>query len=140
MKKLLSILSLVALVGLGFTQLSYAEDMAATAAEVTTEAAEATVDAVAEAAVAVDAAIAPTEAEAVPSEAAAAPAPVPNKGDTAWMVVATVLVTMMAIPGLGLFYGGLVRQKNMLSVLMQTFAIFSLPTILISSFTSSSFA
>jgi ammonium transporter, Amt family len=123
MKKLLSILSLVALVGLGFTQLSYAEDMATTTAEVTTEAAEATVDAVAEAAVAVDAAIAPTEA-------AAAPAPVPNKGDTAWMLVATALVTLMTIPGLALFYGGLVRQKNMLSVLMQTFVIFSLMGVL----------
>lgn len=131
MKKLLSILSLVALVGLGFTQLSYAEDMATTAAEATTEAAEATVDAVAEAAVAVDAAVAEVvPAEAAPAEAAVAPAPVPNKGDTAWMIVATVLVTMMAIPGLGLFYGGLVRQKNMLSVLMQTFAIFSLLGIL----------
>ena len=130
MKKLLSILSLVALVGLGFTQVSYAEDMA-TAAEVTTEAAEATVDAVAEAAVAVDAAVAevvPTEA--APAEAAAAPAPVPNKGDTAWMLVATALVTLMTIPGLALFYGGLVRQKNMLSVLMQTFVIFSLMGVL----------
>ncbi len=128
MKKLLSILSLVALVGLGFTQLSYAEDMATTAAEATTEAATATVDAVAEAAVAVDAAIAPTEA--APVEAAAAPAPVPNKGDTAWMLVATALVTLMTIPGLALFYGGLVRQKNMLSVLMQTFVIFSLMGVL----------
>jgi ammonium transporter, Amt family len=128
MKKLLSILSLVVLVGLGFTQLSYAEDVAATAAEVTTDAATATVDAVAEAAVAVDTAIAP--AEAAPTEEAAAPAPVPNKGDTAWMLVATALVTLMTIPGLALFYGGLVRQKNMLSVLMQTFVIFSLMGVL----------
>ena len=131
MKKLLSILSLVALVGLGFTQLSYAEDMATTAAEATTEAAAATVDAVAEAAVAVDAAVAEVApAEAAPAEAAAAPAPVPNKGDTAWMLVATALVTLMTIPGLALFYGGLVRQKNMLSVLMQTFVIFSLMGVL----------
>ena len=44
----------------------------------------------------------------------------PNKGDTAWMTVATLLVILMTIPGLALFYGGLVRSKNMLSVLMQT--------------------
>ena len=69
-------------------------------------------------------------AEAAPAEAAAAPAPVPNKGDTAWMLVATALVTLMTIPGLALFYGGLVRQKNMLSVLMQTFVIFSLMGVL----------
>ena len=135
MKKLLSILSLVALASLGFTQLSHAEDMATTAAEAatsaTTEAAEATVDAVAEAAVAVDAAVAEmAPVEAAPAEVAAAPAPVPNKGDTAWMLVATALVTLMTIPGLALFYGGLVRQKNMLSVLMQTFVIFSLMGVL----------
>ena len=52
-----------------------------------------------------------------------APAPVPNKGDTAWMLIATVLVLLMTVPGLALFYGGLVRTKNMLSVLMQVFAI-----------------
>ncbi|MFL4975720.1 MAG: ammonium transporter [Microvirga sp.] len=55
--------------------------------------------------------------------AAAPPAPVPNKGDTAWMLVATCLVLMMSIPGLALFYGGLVRTKNMLSLLTQVFAI-----------------
>ena len=54
------------------------------------------------------------------------PRPVPNKGDTAWMIVATALVILMTIPGLALFYGGLVRSKNMLSVLMQVFVIFSL--------------
>lgn len=51
--------------------------------------------------------------------AAAPPPPVPNKGDTAWMMVSTVLVLFMIVPGLALFYGGLVRAKNMLSVLMQ---------------------
>lgn len=56
--------------------------------------------------------------------------PVPNKGDTAWMIVATMLVTLMTIPGLALFYGGLVRTKNMLSVLMQVFTIFSLCVVL----------
>ncbi len=58
------------------------------------------------------------------------PAPTPNKGDTAWMLVATLLVTMMAIPGLALFYGGLVRAKNMLSVLLQVFMIFSVIIVL----------
>jgi len=57
-------------------------------------------------------------------------APVPNKGDTAWMIVATLLVLMMSIPGLALFYGGLVRSKNMLSVLSQVFMIVSLVSIL----------
>lgn len=54
----------------------------------------------------------------------------PNKGDTAWMIVATLLVTLMTIPGLALFYGGLVRSKNMLSVLMQVFTVFSLCMVL----------
>jgi ammonium transporter, Amt family len=49
--------------------------------------------------------------------------PVPNKGDTAWMLMASALVLLMTIPGLALFYGGLVRTKNMLSMLMQVFAI-----------------
>ena len=53
--------------------------------------------------------------------AAAAAAPVPNKGDTAWLLISTALVLMMSIPGLALFYGGLVRAKNMLSVLTQVF-------------------
>jgi len=69
-------------------------------------------------------------AEAAPAEAAAAPAPVPNKGDTSWMLVATLLVIMMSIPGLALFYGGLVRSKNMLSILMQVFSIFALIVVL----------
>ncbi len=62
--------------------------------------------------------------------AAAAAAPVPNKGDTAWMLVATLLVIMMSIPGLALFYGGLVRSKNMLSILMQVFSIFAMIIVL----------
>lgn len=56
--------------------------------------------------------------------------PAPNKGDTAWMLVSTVLVTLMVIPGLALFYGGMVRAKNMLSVLMQVFVIFALMSVL----------
>ena len=50
---------------------------------------------------------------------ATAAAAVPDKGDTAFMFLSTILVLFMAVPGLGLFYGGLVRSKNMLSVLMQ---------------------
>ena len=62
--------------------------------------------------------------------AAAPPVPVPNKADTAWMMVSTLLVIMMAVPGLALFYGGLVRSKNMLSVLMQVMVGFSLLVVL----------
>ncbi len=62
--------------------------------------------------------------------ATVAAAPVPDKGDTAWMIVSTLLVTLMTIPGLALFYGGLVRSKNMLSVLMQVFTVFSLCVVL----------
>jgi Amt family ammonium transporter len=56
--------------------------------------------------------------------------PVPNKGDTAWMLTCTALVLLMSVPALALFYGGLVRSKNMLSVLMQVFVGFSLITVL----------
>lgn len=91
------------------------------------------------AASAVAAADAPKAPAAVPAAAPAAtvattvapaPTPAPNKGDIAWMTVATLLVILMAIPGLALFYGGLVRSKNMLSVLMQVFAIFALINVL----------
>jgi len=61
---------------------------------------------------------------------AAPPTPTPNKGDTAWMIVATAFVLMMSVPGLALFYGGLVRTKNMLSVLTQVFAIVCLVGLL----------
>jgi ammonium transporter, Amt family len=75
------------------------------------------------------AAVAAPAAEAAAPAAAAAP-PVPNKGDTAFMTVATALVILMTIPGLALFYGGLVRSKNMLSVLMQVFMVFALISVL----------
>ncbi len=75
-------------------------------------------------------AAAPAAAPAAGASAAAAPAPVPNKGDVSWMIVATLLVIMMAVPGLALFYGGLVRSKNMLSVLMQVFVTFSMVVVL----------
>src|SRR5687768_4977294 len=67
---------------------------------------------------------------AAPAAASATPAPTPNKGDVAWMLVSTVLVIMMSIPALALFYGGMVRAKNMLSVLMQVFVTFSLIVVL----------
>ncbi|WP_207303020.1 ammonium transporter [Paracoccus sediminis] len=57
-------------------------------------------------------------------------APVPDKGDTTWMLISAILVMMMTLPGLALFYGGLVRAKNMLSVLMQVLTVFSLMVIL----------
>lgn len=120
MKKFLSIIALAGALGFGvfgINSLSYAED----AAPAATEAAPA----------AAPEAAAPAATEAAPASAAAAtPAPTPNKGDTAWMLLATVLVIMMSIPGLALFYGGLVRSKNMLSILMQVFAIFSMIIVL----------
>jgi Amt family ammonium transporter len=66
---------------------------------------------------------------AAPAWAAAA-APVPNKGDTAWMMVSTVLVLAMILPGLALFYGGLVRTKNMLSVMTQIGAVAALAMLI----------
>jgi Amt family ammonium transporter len=106
MKKLFALFALLAML-CGLTSAAYAEDAAPAAA-----------------------ATAPAAA-AVPAAApAAAPAPVPNKGDTSWMLIATALVIMMSIPGLALFYGGLVRSKNMLSMLMQVFSIFALITVL----------
>ena len=99
--------------------LSLAQAPAAEPAAVTAPAAEAA-----------PAAAAAAPAAAAPAAAAEAPAPVPNKGDTAWMMVATILVILMVLPGLALFYGGLVRSKNMLSVLMQVMVTFSLITVL----------
>ena len=72
------------------------------------------------------AAVAASVIGAVPAHAAATV----NKGDTAWMLLATILVILMTIPGLALFYGGLVRSKNVLSVLMQVFVCFSLISLL----------
>ncbi len=130
MKNFIATLAL-GLAVLGFSSAAFAQDVAAAAS------APAVAEAVVEAASAV-AAPAPVEAVAAPAveaaaaaaQAAPAAAPVPNKGDTSWMMVATVLVIMMSIPGLALFYGGLVRSKNMLSVLMQVFVTFSLIIVL----------
>lgn len=77
--------------------------------------------------------IAPATAQVITEIAtapAATPAPTINKGDTAWVMISTVLVILMIIPGLALFYGGMVRSKNMLSVLMQVFVIFAMTAIL----------
>ncbi|CAG9175323.1 ammonium transporter [Cupriavidus respiraculi] len=72
-----------------------------------------------------------TAPAAAPAAAApAAEAPTPNKGDVAWLLVCTAFVILMTLPGLALFYGGLVRSKNMLSVLMQCLVIFSLVSLL----------
>ena len=123
MKKFIATLALG--LGLVFSHgVSLAEDgPAKPAAEAAAPAAEKT-EAAAPAA-------APAPTAAAQAEApAAAPALVPNKGDTAWMTIATVLVILMTIPGLALFYGGLVRSKNMLSVLMQVFVVSSLIYVL----------
>jgi Amt family ammonium transporter len=110
MKKLITLLALgIALLGLG--GVAVAQDAAASAPTAAASAA------------------APAASEAAPA-ASAAPAAVPNKGDVSWMLVSTALVIMMSIPGLALFYGGLVRSKNMLSVLMQVFVTFSMITVL----------
>jgi Amt family ammonium transporter len=117
MKKIITILAL-GLAALSFGGAVHAQSPAASA-----PAAEAT-------AAAAPSASAAASAPEAASAASAASAPVPNKGDVSWMLVSTLLVIMMAIPGLALFYGGLVRSKNMLSVLMQVFVTFSLITVL----------
>jgi len=110
MKRLLSVFALFGILSFGAPVL----------AQETAAAAPAVVEAVA--------AVAEVAAAAV--EPAAAAAPVPNKGDNAWIMVCAALVILMSIPGLALFYGGLVRSKNMLSVLMQVFTVFSLISVL----------
>jgi ammonium transporter, Amt family len=118
MKKLIATLAL-GLAALGFAGHAMAEDAAS--APAAAAASEAAAPAAAPAA----------EAAAAPAEAAsAAPTPVANKGDVSWMIVATAFVIMMSIPGLALFYGGLVRSKNMLSVLMQVMVTFSMIVVL----------
>ena len=72
-------------------------------------------------------AVAPASAQAAPEAPAA---PQLDSGDTAWMMTSTLLVILMVIPGLALFYGGLARSKNMLSVLVQVFVVFALTTVL----------
>jgi ammonium transporter, Amt family len=121
MKKLLTSLALgwALVMGSGFAVAQTATTAAPVAAASEAKPAEA-------APAAAPAAAAPAAAASAP----AAPALVPNKGDTAWMTVATALVIFMTIPGLALFYGGLVRSKNMLSVLMQVFVVSALIYVL----------
>ncbi|WP_137925946.1 ammonium transporter [Cupriavidus sp. 2SB] len=117
--------------GLGLSTHAVAQDKPA--AEASAPAAAAAAPAAAAAAAAPAAPAAPAAAPAAPAAEAApaaAPAPVPNKGDTAWLLVATAFVILMTLPGLALFYGGLVRSKNMLSVLMQCLVIFSVVALL----------
>jgi Amt family ammonium transporter len=121
MRKLIATLAL-GLAALGFASASLAQD-AASAPAMASPAASAPADTAA-------AAPAPAAASAPDAGASAAAAPVANKGDTAWMIVATAFVIMMSIPGLALFYGGLVRSKNMLSVLMQVMVTFSMIVVL----------
>ncbi len=127
MKKFL--LSLCLGLGLTFGGVAAMAQSDAAPAAVTAPAADAAAAPVAEAPAA-----APAEAVAAEAPAVEAPAaPVPetmDKGDVAWMMVSTRLVIMMAVPGLALFYGGLVRSKNMLSVLMQVMVVFSLISVL----------
>ena len=121
MKKLLVSIAL----GLGLlTAGSFA--LAQTAAPAAAAASETKAAAPADAAAPAAAVAAP----AAPAADASAPVAVPNKGDTAWMMVSTLLVILMTVPGLALFYGGLVRSKNMLSVLMQVMVTFSLIVVL----------
>ena len=117
MKRLLATLSLLGVLGMGmaFGGSAWAQDTAAEPA----------------AAVATEAAAPAAAAEAAPTEAVpAAPAATLSKSDNAWILVSAALVILMSIPGLALFYGGLVRSKNMLSVLMQVFVTFSLISVL----------
>ena len=87
-------------------------------------------DAAASAPAAAEAASAVAQVAEAASAAVAASAPVFDKGDTAWMMLSTLLVILMTVPGLALFYGGLVRAKNMLSILMQVMVTFSLIVVL----------
>ncbi|WP_153146956.1 ammonium transporter [Dechloromonas sp. H13] len=115
MKRVFALLALVGAVAFGAP--AWAEEKAAPAAPAATAPAAAA------------AAAAPAAADAA-APAEAAPALVPNKGDNAWVMMSAALVILMSIPGLALFYGGLVRSKNMLSVLMQVFVVFSMITVL----------
>ena len=119
MKRLLLSLTL----GLGLALGSVAVMAQATPAPVTEAATSPDATATAAPAVAV-------AAPAATTAAASEPAPTVDKGDVAWMMVSTILVILMVVPGLALFYGGLVRSKNMLSVLMQVMVVFSLISVL----------
>jgi ammonium transporter, Amt family len=106
MKKLCAFLAVV--LSLAFAGVTLAQDKSAAAPDKPAAAAEA----------------------AKPAAAPEAKKPEPNKGDIAWMLTCTALVLMMSVPALALFYGGMVRSKNALSMLMQVFVVFSLVTVL----------
>jgi Amt family ammonium transporter len=127
MKRLLSLIAFTAALAWSGSALAQAEKPAAAPV------ADAKVAASADAKVADSAKPAEAPAAAAPAAgatAAPAAAPTPNKGDVAWMLTSTALVLLMSIPALALFYGGLVRSKNILSMLMQVFVVFSLITVL----------
>ncbi|WP_256734868.1 ammonium transporter [Variovorax sp. dw_954] len=130
MKKFL--LSLALGVGLLTASVSGFAQSPAPAAEAKAPAAAAAPAATPAAPAAAAPAAAAPAAAAPAADAAAAPAAAPsfNKGDTAWMMVSTLLVIMMTVPGLALFYGGLVRSKNMLSILMQVMVTFSMIVVI----------
>ena len=134
MKKIITIVALgIAALGFGANALAQtaASSPVATAPATTSIVAPATEAPAAAGLLTASTAAAPSEASsAAAAPAPAASAPVPNKGDISWMLVSTLLVLMMAVPGLALFYGGLVRSKNMLSVLMQVFVTFAMISVL----------
>jgi Amt family ammonium transporter len=122
MKKLIAVLSMFALFavasGAGAQDKDKAPEKAAAEAKAEPAKAEAKADAKKE------------ETKAEEKKEEAKPAPTPNKGDVAWMLTSTALVLMMSVPALALFYGGMVRSKNALSMMMQVFVVFSLVTVL----------
>jgi len=120
MRTLLTIMWAAAAISLSVP--TFAQDAAAPVAAPEATAAPAEAPAAAEAA--------PAEPAAAEEPAAEAPASPINSGDTAWMLTSTALVLMMTIPGLALFYGGMVRKKNVLATVMQSFAITCLVTVL----------
>ena len=126
MKKLFAMLLTAGALALGSITPTAVLAQSAPAAEVKKDASKAP-EAAAPAAAPAAAAAAPAEEKKV--EEAPKP-PSVNKGDTAFMYTAIIMVILMTIPGLALFYGGLVRSKNMLSVLMQVFVTFSLISVL----------
>ena len=128
MRKLIASIAL-GLAAFGVWGVSYAQDSQASAPAAASAVASAATTA-ASAAPAAASAAAPAASAAASDAAPAASLPVPNKGDTAWMLVSTLLVILMTVPGLALFYGGLVRSKNMLSMLMQVMVVFSLIVVL----------
>ena len=124
MKKLIALLALFGAASLGVPGIALAQDKGAPVVSTTTTVTDT---------VKVDAKagkVTETLKVEEKKEEAKPAGPTPNKGDVAWMLVCTALVILMSIPGLALFYGGMVRAKNMLSVLMQVFVTFALITVL----------